>query len=236
MIIHIIGPNGSGKTAIADAIRERTNGIHLNSKNILKTINNDILQNIDNEVENSRRIGELAIFLENAQQAPIVVDIECYTKKSRDALGDADVVIWVDTVTDDPNWEIPEKYDHKIKYTGDAHEDAVATRAITVIRKFGMLDWKEDAILFLGRHQDWNKKDFDLLNKLKNKGKQIIIGIKHTVGMSKNDKLHFHEIKNMINSGNTEFNIIKVPNITNIVYNSNSDYRVLNIEMDNENV
>ncbi len=231
MIIQIIGHSGSGKSAIADAVRERTNGIHLNDKDIISILNNKT-----NIVESSRIIGELARLLERIQDKPIIVDIECPTKESRESFGDSDAIIWIDTIKDKTinDWQDPEKYDHRVVVTGDTHEDALATRAITIIRKFGMLDWKERTTLILGKHQRWNLENRKMFNMIKHKSNQIVIGVKHVVGMSSADQLHFEQIKNVINSEGEELNIIKMPNIVSIVYTNDSDYQIIKLEQENK--
>jgi len=42
MIIQIIGLPGSGKTALAQALKERINAIHLNADEVRSTVNSDL--------------------------------------------------------------------------------------------------------------------------------------------------------------------------------------------------
>ena len=42
MIIQIIGLPGSGKTTLAETLKERTNAIHLNADEIRSTVNSDL--------------------------------------------------------------------------------------------------------------------------------------------------------------------------------------------------
>ena len=130
---------------------------------------------------------------------------------------------WVDTIKEgrfeDTNklWEDPDKYDHRIINTGDAHEDALATRAITIVRKFGMFDWKKNTVLMLGRYQPWHEGHRALFDEAKKRNTQVVIGVRHTVGMTPKDPLHFEQVRDFIYKDMPDANIIKMPNITNIV-------------------
>jgi shikimate kinase len=237
MIIQFIGLPGSGKTTIADAVAERTNGIHINADQVRSGLNKDLGFSPEDRIEQARRMGELARLLEKIQDKPVIVDFVCPTKETREAFGDADVVVWMDTIQEgrfeDTNklWEDPEHYDHRIVNTGDDHEDAIPTRAITVIRQFGMFDWKENTVLLLGRYQPWHEGHRALYDEAAKRNTQVVIGVRHTVGMSEKDPLHFDQVRNFIQKDMPAANVIKVPNITNIVYGRDVGYKIEQVDL-----
>ena len=232
-----MGLPGSGKTTIADAVRDRTNAIHLNADQVRSGLNKDLGFTPEDRVEQARRMGELARLLEGIQDKPVLVDFVCPTEETRKAFGEADVVVWVDTIKesrfDDTNklWEDPEHYDHRIVVTGNEHEDAIATRAITVVRKFGMFDWKENTVLLLGRYQPWHEGHRALFDEAAKRNTQVMIGVRHTSGMTEKDPLHFDQVKNFIQKDIPTANVIKVPNITNIVYGRDVGYKIEQVDL-----
>ena len=237
MIIQFMGLPGSGKTTIADAVRDRTNAIHLNADQVRSGLNKDLGFTPEDRVEQARRMGELARLLESIQDKPVLVDFVCPTEETRKAFGEADVVVWVDTIKesrfDDTNklWEDPEHYDHRIVVTGNEHEDAIATRAITVVRKFAMFDWKENTVLLLGRYQPWHEGHRALFDEAAKRNTQVMIGVRHTSGMTEKDPLHFDQVKNFIQKDIPTANVIKVPNITNIVYGRDVGYKIEQVDL-----
>ena len=237
MIIQFMGLPGSGKTTIADAVRDRTNAIHLNADQVRSGLNKDLGFTPEDRVEQARRMGELARLLESIQDKPVLVDFICPTEETRKAFGEADVVVWVDTIKesrfDDTNklWEDPEHYDHRIVVTGNEHEDAIATRAITVVRKFAMFDWKENTVLLLGRYQPWHEGHRALFDEAAKRNTQVMIGVRHTSGMTEKDPLHFDQVKNFIQKDIPTANVIKVPNITNIVYGRDVGYKIEQVDL-----
>ena len=141
-IILFMGLPGAGKTTIADAVRDRTNGLHINADDVRSGLSKDLGFSIEDRIENARRLGELARLLQRKQDKPVIVDFVNPTKETRAAFGKADVTVWVDTIKtsrfEDTNliWEDPEEYDHRIVVTGDEYLDSLPKRAITVIRNF----------------------------------------------------------------------------------------------------
>ena len=211
MIIQFMGLPGSGKTTIADAVRDRTNAIHLNADQVRSGLNKDLGFTPEDRVEQARRMGELARLLESIQDKPVLVDFVCPTEETRKAFGEADVVVWV--------------------VTGNEHEDAIATRAITVVRKFAMFDWKENTVLLLGRYQPWHEGHRALFDEAAKRNTQVMIGVRHTSGMTEKDPLHFDQVKNFIQKDIPTANVIKVPNITNIVYGRDVGYKIEQVDL-----
>jgi adenylylsulfate kinase-like enzyme len=129
MIIQFIGLPGAGKTTIADALKDRINALHINADDVRNGISKDLGFSIEDRVENARRLGEIARLMERKQDKPVIVDFVAPTEETRKAFGKADIVVWVDTITEgrfeDTNnmWEIPSHYDHRIVVNGDDNLD-----------------------------------------------------------------------------------------------------------------
>lgn len=237
MIIQFIGLPGAGKTTIADAVRDRTNALHINADDVRAGLNKDLGFSVEDRIENARRLGELARLLERKQDKPVIVDFINPTKETREAFGKADVTVWVDTIEagrfDDTNklWEDPEHYDHRIVVTGDQHLDSLPKRAIDVVRKFGMLDWKPNTVLMLGRYQPWHEGHRALYEEAKSRADQVVIAVRHTQGMTEKDPLSFEQVKSYILADVPDAYIIKMPNITNIVYGRDVGYKIEQIDL-----
>lgn len=236
-IILFIGLPGAGKTTIADAVRDRTNGLHINADDVRAGLNKDLGFSIEDRVENARRLGELARLMQRKQDKPVIVDFINPTEETRAAFGKADVTIWVDTIKagrfEDTNqlWEDPKHYDHRIVVTGDAHLDSLPKRAIDVIRNFGILDWKPNTVLMLGRYQPWHEGHRALYEEAKSKAEQVVIAVRHTQGMTEKDPFSFEQVKQFILNDIPDANVIKVPNFTNIVYGRDVGYKIEQIDL-----
>ena len=202
MIIAFIGPSGSGKTTIADAVRDRTNSLHIGISDIHEA----------ETVESVAMLGRLARLLEGKQDKNIIVDFIGKNDSIRNAFGRVDILVWVDTIPDASDWEAPEEYTHRIINTGDSHEDAMPTRAITVVRKYGLLDWKPEQTIMAGTFQNWGNDDVEEYKRLRQSG-PVTIGIKHSVGMRPENKKFAKEIEAKILSDIPDADIILIPNI-----------------------
>jgi len=234
MIIQIIGLPGSGKTTLATCLVDRINAIHFNADYVRATINSDLGFSNEDRIEHARRLGEMARML-SAQGSVVVVDFICPTTETRKAFGKPDILIWMNTIAEgrfqDTNklWEIPTKFDyHFTKY------DSV-NQVNLIISKSNLHDWKAPTTLMLGRYQPWHEGHHALLEKAHERTEQVVIAVRDTQGTSEKDPLSYQQVAEHIISGNARppF-VIKVPNITNIVYGRDVGYKIEQVDLGSE--
>jgi len=139
MIIQIIGLPGSGKTALANGLKEKIPVIHLNADEVRATVNSDLGFSNNDRIEQARRLGEMARLLER-QGHNIIVDFVCPTEETRKAFGKPDILIWMDRIKkgrfEDTNnlWQDPINYVDSIIKDGLTVEQEVDY----IISKYGL--------------------------------------------------------------------------------------------------
>lgn len=231
MIIQIIGLPGSGKTTLAKRIAQRTNATHLNADEVRSTINSDLGFSMNDRSENARRLGEMARLL-SRQDNLVVVDFVCPTEETRSAFGKPDILIWMNTISEgryentNSIWKDPENFDLCINEFSD---DSVNR----VIEKFGLFDWSAPTTLQLGRYQPWHEGHEALKNEAHKRTEQVLIGVRNTYGTSEKDPFTYEEVAERIKgeSGRSNYLLMKLPNITNIVYGRDVGYKIEHVEL-----
>lgn len=234
MIIQIIGLPGSGKTALATALKERINAIHLNADEVRSTVNSDLGFTAEDRIEQARRMGEMARLIANQGVAPVIVDFVCPTKETREAFGPADVVVWVDRIKqgrfEDTNkmWQDPERFDIRILdgYTLEQEVD-------TVIQVGALFDWSAPTTLQLGRYQPWHEGHQALKEEAHKRTKQVLVGVRNTYKTSEKDPLKYDEVATYIQQDNPfkDTLVLRLPNITNIVYGRDVGYKIEQVDL-----
>lgn len=236
MIIQIIGLPGAGKTTLAAALADRINAIHFNADVVRADLNSDLGFTPEARVEQARRMGALAR-LTSSQGYITVADFVCPTEQTREAFGKADILIWVNRIEagrfEDTNkmWENPTNADLVI-LNGLTVEQEVDD----VIRKFELHDWRKPTTLMLGRYQPWHEGHHALYAEAGKRTEQVMLGVRDTQGTSEKDPLSFNQVKGYIAQDSVMSNsmVIKVPNITNIVYGRDVGYKIEQIELSKE--
>jgi glycerol-3-phosphate cytidylyltransferase-like family protein len=231
MIIQIIGLPGAGKTALATALADRINAIVFNADEVRADLNSDLGFAPEDRIEQARRMGALARLV--SKQGQIVIsDFVCPTQETRVAFGKPDVLIWVDRIKvgrfEDTNrmWQTPENADLTIP-DGMTIEEEVAL----VIEQFELHDWKAPTTLMLGRYQPWHEGHHALLEKAYERTAQVVVGVRDTHGTSEKDPLPYQEVANRVRAAERASFVVKVPNITNIVYGRDVGYKIEQIDL-----
>ena len=230
MIIQIIGLPGSGKTTLAAALADRINAVHLNADYVRATINSDLGFTPEDRVEHARRFGEMAKML-SGQGLDVVVDFICPTTATRAAFGKPDICIWMDTIAkgrfEDTNklWETPTEFDyHFTAYDSKGQTDLI-------IAQSGLHDWKAPTTLLLGRYQPWHEGHQALWGVAGERTSQVMVAVRDTHGTSEKDPLAFPEVARRIRQELPTAFVVKMPNITNIVYGRDVGYKIEQVDL-----
>ena len=236
MIIQIIGLPGAGKTTLATALADRINAIHFNADRVREDLNSDLGFTPENRIEQARRMGALARLTSN-QGYITVVDFVCPTEETRKAFGIPDILIWVNRIEagrfEDTNklWENPTNADMVI-FDGLT----VGQEVDDVIRKFGLHDWRKPTTLMLGRYQPWHEGHHALYAEASKRTEQVMLGVRDTYGTSEKDPLTFAQVEFYISTDPVmeKAMVVKMPNITNIIYGRDVGYKIEQIKLSKE--
>lgn len=235
MIIQIIGLPGSGKTTLALELKKRLNAIHINADEARATVNSDLGFSLGDRTENSRRLGEIARLVANQNINHVIVDFVCPTSDTRKAFGKPDVLVWVDRVEsgryEDTNsiWEKPLDVDvHIVK------DMTVEEEATMVINHAKLHDWTKPTTLQLGRYQPWHEGHSALYDAGLERTSQVLVGVRNTEGTSEKDPLPYHKVEEYIRKDRPDALIMRLPNITNIIYGRDVGYKIEKIELSQE--
>jgi cytidyltransferase-like protein len=233
VIIQILGLPGSGKTTLAEALKERLNAIHLNADEVRATLNSDLGFSEKDRAENARRLGEMARLL-SGQGHTVIVDFICPTKATRKAFGKPDIKIAMNTIVSsrfadtDAMWIPVVDADHTF-YEWKSDKEM----ANEVIEKFDLFDWSAPTTLMLGRYQPWHEGHQALKEEAHQRTDQVLVGIRNTYDTSEKDPFTFQEVVKFIPNENNELKL-RLPNITNIVYGRDVGYLIEKVELSPE--
>jgi hypothetical protein len=233
MIIQVIGLPGSGKTTFAKNLADRINGIHLNADEVRAELNKDLGFSPEDRIEQSRRMGALSRLL-SKQGYHVVVDFINPTQKTREAFGKPDKVVWMNRkpVRDFPDttaiWEMPSNVNLVFD---DLIETETATRVTCI--DFNLPDWRKPTTLMLGRYQPWHEGHHALYEEAKKRTDQVMLGVRNTYLTSEKDPLTFEQVQGYIDQDDymKDAMIVKMPNITNIVYGRDVGYKIEQVSL-----
>lgn len=239
MIILVFGLPGSGKTSLARELSSRTGAIHINADEVRADLSKDLGFSLDDRVEQARRLGAMARLLSNQGQL-VIVDFINPTAQTREVFGLSDIAIWVDRIQtsrfEDTNniWEAPNSQDYTIRISDGI---SIQEEADLVISKEELFDWKAPTTLMLGRYQPWHEGHEALKDEAHKRTHQVLVGVRNTHGTSEKDPLTYEEVERYIRQNSKERMgtlVLKLPNITNIVYGRDVGYKIEHVELSTE--
>lgn len=230
MILQIIGLPGTGKTALAKEICRRTDAIHLNADEVRADLNSDLGFSLEDRIEQARRLGALSRLI-SSQGRLVVVDFVNPTEETRAAFGKADFVVWVDRIDqgrfEDTNrlWVKP-KADLIIFFGMSVEEEAIKVLSLANIH-----DWTQPTTLQLGRYQPWHEGHSALYDAGLERTSQVLVGVRNTQGTSEKDPMGYSQVESYIRKDRPDALIMKLPNITNIIYGRDVGYKIEHIDL-----
>ena len=149
----------------------------------------------------------------------------------------ADWTIWMDTIDqgrfEDTNrmFVPPEVYDFRI--TEQAAEKWVEFIGEHIIdnQRRPTFDWQKESALLLGRYQPWHAGHRALFERAIAKSGQVIIQVRDCQGWNGSNPFEFEKVKEFIRRDldtiyQGQYEIMLVPNITEIVYGRDVGYKI----------
>ena len=155
----------------------------------------------------------------------------------------ADWTIWMDTIDsgrfEDTNkiFEPPEHYDFRITEQRGEHWAEFVGSHILKNQRRPRFDWQRETVQMLGRWQPWHAGHRALFERAIAKTGQVCIMIRDCQGWQGSNPFAIEQVKNYIRRDldplyQGQYEIVVVPNITNITYGRDVGYRIEKEEFD----
>jgi hypothetical protein len=149
----------------------------------------------------------------------------------------ADWTIWMDTIEEgrfeDTNkmFVPPEVYDFRVtEKNAEKWAEFVGSHIIDRRRR-PTFNWQKESALLLGRYQPWHAGHRALFERAIAKSGQVIIQVRDCQGWNDSNPFEFEKIKSFIKQDldpiyQGQYEIMLVPNITEIVYGRDVGYKI----------
>jgi len=157
----------------------------------------------------------------------------------------ADWTIWIDTIEkgrfEDTNkmFVPPEVYDFRITEQNAEKWVEFVGQHILDNKRRPTFDWQKETAQLLGRYQPWHLGHRKLFEEAINRVGQVCIMIRDVQGWNNSNPFSFEQVKEYIKKNldpiyQGQYEIILVPNITQILYGRDVGYSINKIELPEE--
>jgi hypothetical protein len=246
-----MGLPGSGKTYLAEALKKylEDNGTSRMSEMLPVTgfnatvtwFNADDVRRKHNDWDfsNEGRIRQSIRMLQFAMESStdyVICDFVAPLVEMRNNFK-ADWTIWMDTIEagrfEDTNklFVPPEVYDFRVtEQNAEKWAEFIGTHIIENRRR-PTFDWQKESALLLGRYQPWHAGHRALFERAIVKSGQVIIQVRDCQGWNDSNPFEFEKVKSFIKRDldpiyQGQYEIMLVPNITEIVYGRDVGYKI----------
>jgi adenylylsulfate kinase len=235
--ILIMGLPGSGKTTLANSLKEKLEAegrsvTWLNADQVRKDFDDwDFSET--GRIRQSKRMFDLA---ETATTDYVIADFVAPLVEMRNNFK-ADWVIWMDTIDkgryEDTNkmFVEPDLYDFRItEKDSDKWSEFISIHIIDDKRR-PTFDWQKETVQMLGRWQPWHSGHRALFERSIAKTGQVAIMIRDCQGWNGSNPFAAEQVKSFIKRDldplyQGQYEIILVPNIINITYGRDVGYKI----------
>jgi hypothetical protein len=251
--ILIMGLPGSGKTYLAGALKKyleengeisygRALNEHIGNMNCEVTwFNADDIRRKYNDWDFSQdgRIRQSIRMFQFSMEAGgdyVICDFVAPLVEQRNNFK-ADWTIWVDTIAEgrfeDTNRAFvpPEQYDFRVTEQNAEKWAEFIGEHIISNRRRPKFNWQRESALLLGRYQPWHDGHRALFERAIAKSGQVIIQVRDCQGWKGSNPFEFEKVKSFIKRDldpiyQGQYEIMLVPNITEIVYGRDVGYKI----------
>jgi adenylylsulfate kinase len=255
--ILIMGLPGSGKTYFAERLASYLEanseayylGFETSTKSVVKWINADDVRKKYNDwdfshegrIRQSIRMRELADSFFNDF---VIADFVAPLPEMRHNFK-ADWTIWIDTIEkgrfEDTNkmFVPPDVYDFRITEQNAEKWAEFVGSHILEERRRPVFDNRKPTAMLMGRYQPWHLGHRKLFEEALNRVGQVCIMIRDVQGWNNSNPFSFEQVKYFIQKDldpiyQGQYEIILVPNITQILYGRDVGYSIEKIELPEE--
>ena len=250
--ILIMGLPGSGKTTLAGALKKylEENGEISYARALSEPINSDVVVNWFNaddirrkyndwDFSNDGRIRQSIRMFQFSLEAGgdyVICDFVAPLVEMRNNFK-ADWTIWVDTIKEgryeDTNKAFvePAEYDFRVNEQNCEKWAEFIGDHIIANKRRPTFDWQAESALLLGRYQPWHDGHRALFDRAIAKSGQVIIQVRDCQGWNGSNPFEFEKVKRFIKRDldpvyQGQYEIMLVPNITEIVYGRDVGYKI----------
>ena len=251
--ILIMGLPGSGKTTLAGALKKylEENGEISYARATQEPIGNfncevtwfnadDIRRKYNDwDFSNDGRIRQSIRMFQFSMEAGgeyVICDFVAPLVEMRNNFK-ADWTIWMDTIEagrfEDTNKAFvePEVYDFRVTEQDAEKWAEFIGQHIIDNRRRPTFDWQKESALLLGRYQPWHAGHRALFERAVSKSGQVIIQVRDCQGWNGSNPFEFEKVVKFIKQDldpiyQGQFEVMLVPNITEIVYGRDVGYKI----------